>query len=200
MKHSFGKTSCILVLSAGLLLGCGDSGDDSASRIEGNTSAFDVSDVGMRGMSWIGEATLLGAELDFPETEMELSTRFFTLMAGHRDMSRFNNPPLEFRDGPVDMGLRIQGSVEEQAPGRLVLAIDSIRPNFSAGLGTSSREEMLADVAANGIIIPEVSREDPLMVTLSISRAGEDNSEIAVTSDSDLIRRIVMRDGERTSL
>lgn len=198
MRYSLTKTTSTLMLSAALLLGCG--GDNGAGTPIGDSSGhqFELSDVGSRGMSWNGEATLLESGLDFPEVRMELSRRVFSISTSPRDMTEFNNPSLEFRGSPVGMALHIRGLVEEDEPGRVTVAIESVRPDFGS-LGTSVDEEMRENVAAHGISIPEANQDNPIMVTLSISAVDEDNREISVTSDSPLIGSIVMRDGERSA-
>lgn len=199
MQYSLARTTSTVMLSAALLFGCGADNDAGAPIGVGNGHQFELSDVGMRGMSWNGEASLLESGLEFPEVNMEMSRQLFSLATAPRDMSEFNDPSFEFRGSPVGMALHIRGLVEEAEPGRVTVAIESVRPDFGS-LGTSVDEEMRENIATHGITIPEANQDNPIMVTLLVSAADEDNREISVTSDSPLIGNLVMRGGERSPL
>ncbi len=199
------STSIVLALALPFALlsltGCGtdEPGGDAAPAVA-DGHAFYLGDIGMRGMEWRGEATLLEAGLHFPEAKLDMSTIRFSLFADHRDMTEFDSPPLEFRDEPVTMSLRIGGIVQDREPGRVSVEINSLRPSFSGGPGTRSSEALIEDLAANGVTLPEIDRDNPPLVTFEVSAADEDNSEITLSADVDWIGTIHMRDGERAAL
>ena len=202
MKYTSIALALALPFALLSLTGCGaddpGNGEDAPATADGH--AFYLGDIGMRGMEWRGEATLLDAGLHFPDVTLDMSTIRFSLMADHRDMSEFDSPPLEFRGEPVTMNLRIGGIVQDREPGRVVVEINSVRPGFSGGLGTSSTEAMIEDLAANGVTLPEIDRDNPPVVTFEVTAADEDNREITLSADVDWIGSIRMRDGERAAL
>ncbi|QOC22783.1 hypothetical protein IC757_01040 [Wenzhouxiangella sp. AB-CW3] len=190
-----------LPLALPLLTGCGvdeSNGEDAPAATNGH--AFYLGDIGMRGMEWRGEATLLEAGLEFADASLDMSTIRFSLNADHRDMTEFDNPPLEFRGEPVTLALRIGGLVQDREPGRIMVEINSVRPSFSGGPGTASTEELIEDLAANGVVLPEIDRDNPPVVTFEVMAADEDNREITLSADVDWIGSIRMRDGERAAL
>jgi hypothetical protein len=203
MKYTKFALAICLVFALPSLSGCG--ADEPAAGAEdapavANGHAFYLGDIGMRGMQWRGEATLLDAGLDFSDVDVEMSTIGFSLNADHRDMSEFDSPPLEFRGEPVTMALRIGGLVADREPGRVSVEINSVRASFSGGPGTQSTEELIEDLAANGVTLPEIDRDDPPMVTFEVTAADEDNRELTLTADVDWIGTVHLRDGERASL
>lgn len=202
MKYTSIALALALPFALLSLTGCGaddpGNGDDVPAAADGH--AFYLGDIGMRGMEWRGEATLLEAGLHFPEATLDMSTIRFSLNADHRDMTEFDSPPLEFRGEPVTMALRISGVVQDREPGRVSVEINSVRPSFSGGPGTQSTEELLEALAENGVTLPEIDRDNPPIVTFEVSAADEDNREITLTADVDWIDTIQMRDGERAAL
>jgi hypothetical protein len=184
------------------LTGCG--GDESGVGYGDNSPAdgdeFYLGDIGMRGMTWHGEATLLDAGLHFSDVSLDMSTIRFSFNAEERDMSEFDSPPLEFRGERVPLSLRISGVVQDREPGWFSVEINSVRPGFSGGLGTQATDEMLENLAANGVTLPEIDRDNPPVVTFEVSAADEDNREITLTADVDWIGTVHMRDGERAAL
>lgn len=204
MKYASFPLTFALALPFALLslTGCGgdEAGDGNDAPAAAGEHAFYLGDIGMRGMAWRGEGTFLDAGLHFSDVSLDMSTIRFSLNAEERDMTEFDSPPLEFRGEPVTLSLRISGIVQDREPGWFSVEINSVRPGFSGGLGTQSSEEMLEDLAANGVTLPNIDRDNPPVVTFKVSTADEDNREITLTADVDWIGTIHMRDGERAAL
>lgn len=194
----FIRLALALPLALLLLAACNEqqASTENPSTAPDAGQAFDLGDIGMRGMEWRGEATLLGG-LHFPEAELDLSTIAFQLRTEPRDMSEFDSPALEFRGEPVSMALHVSGLIEDREPGRFSVAIESVRPAFSGGPGTAGTEALLADLAANGIALPAADSSNPILVTFEARAADEDRREITLRSDADWIESVEMRDGER---
>lgn len=193
------SVSLLTLVACLMLAACGSSESGNANEPAGD-AVFDLDEVGMRGMEWTGDATLLGPGLEFDSIELQMATIGFYLFGDHRDLTEFDDPPLEFRGEPVTMALRMSGVVQDHEPGRVTVEITSIRPTFSGGVGTSSAEKLVEDLANNGVTIPEASSDDPATVTFQVAAVDEDYEEINLTADVDWIHTINAREGDRQSL
>lgn len=195
----------LALISVFALAGCGpaaDNGDDQPAHRGG--SEFDLGDVGMRGMQWSGQAVLLENGLEFDDAEMELSTLGFTLRGNRFDLGQFDDPDLEFRGEPATMTVRLSGRIEDREPGWFSVSLNSASARFGdyrgQALGTDTAEEIRQVLEKQGIVFPEIDRDNPPVVTFEVSASDEDYTELVLTSDIDFIERIEMQGGERASM
>lgn len=194
----------VIILLGGLwFAGCGapgssDGGGSAESEEAVASGVFDLRDAGMRGMSYNqGKALLLNKGLSFEVETLELSTIQFSLITQPRDMSDLQNPPVEFQGEPVAMRLRISGLIQDHAPGRIDVDIESVRPLFGGGTGSSDEEKLIEDLAANGVALPEASSSSPIPIRLEVSSGDEENQTLVLRSDVNWLERVEAEEGEK---
>ena len=195
--------TALLVVGLLAMVGCDeednngtDEGADAAEELNDQADgevAVDISEFGMQGAQFTGEATLTDGELYFEDSELEISTIVFSLNTGVLVLDEFDNPALEYDGQTARMLVHISGEVQDHSPGEVVMSVTAVSPRMldadDQALGTDSAEQLIDELAANGVTFPEVSTADPLDVTFNISATDEDYEQIIMTSDADFFQR-----------
>jgi hypothetical protein len=178
---------------------------DDPATAQASGEPFDLSDVGMRGRIYTGEAVLLENGESFPETEFEINTRIVSLSTSALDLGRWDDPALEYRGEPALMRFSISGVVEDHEPGRITVSIESFSPRLTdqggSALGTNEQERILEALINHDIVIPDVSSDAPLSVTFDM-RADDDTGREALqwTTDNPALQSFDGSDGRRAPL
>ena len=202
-----------LILAMSAMAGCdeiGSKGDDGEEGVgeegAGEEGAgeegvgevpIDVTDFRARNYYFQGETTLTNQELTFDETRVTWTRISLAVTTNAISLEGFDDPPLIYDDEPAMLRFRINGLVQERSPGEVMVAVNSIRPLMldadAKSIGANTADELREGLEANGVVLPDPSDSEPLMMKFAIGAPDEEVSAISMTTDSDFFPRF---DGE----
>ena len=160
------------------------------AAVEAGDVPVDISELGRTGQLFVGESVLQG--LAFSGSELEISSRQFSLMTGVTTLDEFDNPKLEYERGLSRMRVSMRGQVEDHSPGEVVVSVTGLSLRMldsdDQSLGTDESERLIKGLAENGVIFPEASSSEPLSVTFNFTATDEDYEEVVLTADADFFQ------------
>ncbi len=181
------RLSSVLLVSLMIFFSC-SSDDDEGQNGQGDV-LVDIADFGMTGESFIGSAILSAAEIQFPNTEIELSTIVVSMSTSPLSLEQFTNPPLEYNGEPALLRVTLVGEVQDHEPGSIDVEVTGLFLRMldqdEQMLGTSDTEELIDGLAQNGVEFPTATTSDRFAMSFGVTAKDEDYTEIYITSDKD---------------
>lgn len=191
------------LMLAVVLAGCSSSADTDSSTEDLEGPGFELDSIGLRGMSWSGEATFRDPELVFPDSSLELSTSSLGLTTGTIDLGRFDDSELTYDGEPARLRVVVNALITEHEPGHVRADIVNVSPRYldqeERALGSDSADRIKVGLARHGVTFPDPDSDDPIEVSLEIAASDEDYKDIVLSSDSDLLQAFRGAEGRKQS-